>query len=349
MLQFLLESGHHIVQQSLEAGQSPQRSTPIRIPKTPEVLERMRQAYDLAYNPKARLSATALNSYLDCQLRFYLRYVAGLQAPEEVSAEIDSATFGSIFHKSAEYIYQDLTGHGNLITKEQIESLLKDQIRLESYVDRAFKELFFRLPENERPEYNGTQLINSAVIVRYIKQLLRHDMKVAPFHYVASEKSVSEEVTIHHPSGDFKTRVGGIIDRMDTQGDTLRILDYKTGGKPDMPPSVESLFIPSKNRSNYVFQTFLYASIMNRKQDLKVAPALLYIHKAASENYSPVICLKEGKKEAIPVTDFSRYEPEFREGLQNLLDEIFHPDTDFTQTEIEDKCTYCDFKAFCKK
>ena len=242
-----------------------------------------------------------------------------------------------------------MTAHGNLITKDQIEALLKDQVRLENYVDRAFKELFFRLPENERPEYNGTQLINSAVIVRYIKQLLRHDSKYAPFNYVASEKSVSERVTIHTPSGDFQSRVGGYIDRIDTKGDTLRILDYKTGGKPDMPPSVESLFVPSKTRSNYVFQTFLYAAIMSKKQDLKVAPALLYIHKAASDDYSPVVCLKEGRKEASQVTDFSLYEKDFREGLQKLLDEIFHPDTDFTQTEIEDKCTYCDFKAFCKK
>ena len=349
MLQFLIESGHNIVQQSLEAGQSPQRGTPIRIPKTPEVLARMHQVYDLACNDKARLSATALNCYLDCQLRFYLKYVAGLQAPEEVSAEIDSATFGQIFHKSAEYIYEDLTAHGKLITKDQIEALLKDQVRLEDYVDRAFKELFFRLPENERPEYNGTQLINSAVIVRYIKQLLRHDSKYAPFSYVASEKSVSERVTIHTPSGDFQSRVGGYIDRIDTKGDTLRILDYKTGGKPDMPPSVESLFIPSKTRSNYVFQTFLYAAIMSKKQDLKVAPALLYIHKAASDDYSPVLCLKEARKEASQVTDYSLYEKDFREGLQNLLDEIFHPDIDFTQTEIENQCTYCAFKAFCKK
>ena len=216
-------------------------------------------------------------------------------------------------------------------------------------MDRAFKELFFRLPENERPEYNGTQLINSAVIVRYIKQLLRHDLKYAPFSYVASEKSVSERMTIHTPSGDFQSRIGGYIDRMDTKGDTLRILDYKTGGKPDMPPSVESLFVPSKTRSSYVFQTFLYAAIMSRKQDLKVAPALLYIHKAASDDYSSVVCLKEGRKEASQVTDYSLYEKDFREGLQNLLDEIFHPDIDFTQTEIENQCTYCAFKAFCKK
>ena len=84
-------------------------------------------------------------------------------------------------------------------------------------------------------------------------------------------------------------------------------------------------------------------------QNLKVAPSLLYIHKAASEDYSPVICIKEARKEAEPITDFSIYEEDFRERLQRLLDEIFHPDIDFTQTEMEEKCTYCIFKAFCRK
>ena len=349
MLQFLVESGHDIVQQTLEAGQSPIQTTSIRIPKTPEVMERMHRIYNLTYNEKARFSPSALNCYLDCKLRFYLKYVAELQAPEEVSAEIDSATFGSIFHKAAEYIYKDLTQHGNLIAKEDIETLLKDDIRLEAYVDKAFKELFFHIPMEEKPEYNGTQLINSAVIVRYIKQLLRHDLKYAPFTFVGSEKSVSEKITIHTPSGDFDSRIGGYIDRLDVKEDTLRIVDYKTGGKADTPPNVASLFIPDKKRSNYVFQTFLYAAIMNRKQNLKVAPSLLYIHRAASEDYSPVVCLKEPRKSEIPVLDFSLYEEEFREELQQLLDEIFHPEVDFTQTEIEEKCAYCDFKAFCRK
>ena len=349
MLQYLIESKQPIVQQSIEAGQSPQERQTIRIHKTQAVMERMRQVYDLAYNPKAKISPSALNGYLDCPLRFYLKYVAGLQVPEEVSVEIDSATFGSIFHKAAEYIYNDLTTHGNLITKEVLENLLKDNIRLEAYVDNAFKELFFQVPVDEKPEYNGTQLINSAVIVRYIKQLLQHDLRYAPFHYIESEKSVKEEVTIHTPAGDFRSRIGGYIDRLDSKDDTLRIVDYKTGGTPDMPPSVESLFIPDKKRSNYIFQTFLYATIMSRLQKMKVAPSLLYIHRAASEDYSPVICLKEGRKEAEPVTDFSIYENEFREGLQKLLDEIFNPEVDFTQTEVEEKCAYCDFKAFCRK
>ena len=349
MLQLLIESDHHIIQQTLEAGQSPMRSVPISIPKTPQVMEQMHRIFNLEQNEKAFISPSALNNYLDCQLRFYLKFVVGLQAPEEVSAEIDSATFGNIFHKSAEYIYKDLTEHNSLIIKEDIEKLLKDPIRLENYVDRAFKELFFHIPLDEKPEYNGTQLINSAVIVRYLKQLLQHDQKHAPFTFMGSEKYVSEKIRIHTSSGDFTSRIGGCIDRMDIKDDTLRIVDYKTGGKADTAPSVASLFVPDKKRSNYIFQTFLYAAIMSRKQNLNVSPALLYIHRAASENYSPVVCLKEPRQPEIPVTNFSLYEEEFRDRLGKLLTEIFNTEIDLKQTEIKENCTYCSFKAFCKK
>lgn len=350
MLQFLIEWPHPITRQFLEAGQSPQGTSPITVEKTPDVMRRMQSLFDVRANPKAKFSPSALNYYLDCPLKFYYRYVAGLSAPDEVSAEIDSATFGSIFHYAAEHIYKDLTTHGKVINKEALETLLRNEVKLQDYVDTAFKKLFFNVPQNEKPEYNGIQLINSAVIARYLKQLLQNDLRYAPFTFIASEMEVDEPIDIQTPKGVIKSRIGGIIDRMDSKDGTLRIVDYKTGGDADTPPHVESLFIPDKKRSNYVFQTFLYAAIMCRKQPtMKIAPALLYIHRAATETYSPVIQMGEPRKPKEAVEDFSKYEKEYRERLQGLLEEIFNPEKSFAQTEIIEKCTYCDFKALCKR
>ena len=350
MLQFLIEWPHPITRQFLEAGQSPQGTSSITVEKTPDVMRQMQSLFDVRANPKAKFSPSALNYYLDCPLKFYYRYVAGLSAPDEVSAEIDSATFGSIFHYAAEHIYKDLTTHGKVINKEALETLLRNEVKLQDYVDTAFKKLFFNVPQNEKPEYNGIQLINSAVIARYLKQLLQNDLRYAPFTFIASEMEVDEPIDIQTPKGVIKSRIGGIIDRMDSKDGTLRIVDYKTGGDADTPPHVESLFIPDKKRSNYVFQTFLYAAIMCRKQPtMKIAPALLYIHRAATETYSPVIQMGESRKPKEAVEDFSKYEKEYRERLQRLLEEIFNPEKSFTQTEIIEKCTYCDFKALCKR
>lgn len=354
MLQFLIEWGYPVLRKQLEAAQSPQDSTPIIIEKTPDVMERMKSVFDIRSNPKALISPSALNCYLDCPLKFYYKYVALLSAPDEVTADIDSAKFGSIFHYAAEHIYKDLTAHGKLISKENLETLLKDEVRLQTYVDNGFKELFFNLPPNEQPEYNGIQLINSAVIVKYIQQLLRNDLRYAPFTFIGSEQRIFENIEICTSTGDIQSRIGGIIDRIDSKGESLRIVDYKTGGDADTPANVQSLFIPDKKRSNYVFQTFLYASIVCKKLREKndsrlVAPALLYIHRAASEKYSPVIQMGEPRKPKEPVDNFAQHEGDFRENLKTLLEDIFNPDISFTQTEIEDKCAYCDFRALCKK
>lgn len=227
--------------------------------------------------------------------------------------------------------------------------MLRNDVRLQAYVDTAFKEEFFHVPAGEQPEYNGTQLIHSKVIASYLRQLLRNDLQYAPFRMEGMEQKVTETLEIETPSGMLPLNIGGTIDRMDSKGDTLRIVDYKTGGTPKTPESIEQLFAPADNRPNYIFQTFLYAAIMCRKQGLKVAPSLLYIHRAASESYSPVIEMGAPRQPKVPVNNFAFYEDEFRERLSALLQEIYNPEEPFTQTEDAKKCEYCDFKRLCKK
>ena len=349
MLQFLVESPHDISREYLEAGQSPQHSREIEIHKTDEVLSRMYNTYDIRRHPNALFSPSALNTYLDCRLKFYYRYVAGLKAPDEVSAEIDSALFGTIFHRSAELVYQDLTANGKEIRKEDLEQLLRNDVKLQTYVDTAFKEELFHVPADERPEYNGTQLVHSKVIASYLRQLLRNDLQYAPFHMEAMEQKVTETIEVNTPLGTLPLNIGGTIDRMDSKNDTLRIVDYKTGGTPKTPENIEQLFTPADNRPSYIFQTFLYAAIMCRKQTLKVAPSLLYIHRAASESYSPVIEMGAPRQPKIPVYNFAFYEDDFRERLSALLQEIYNPGEPFTQTKDTKKCEYCDFKRLCNK
>ena len=349
MLQLLVEGPHEITREYLEAGQSPQNTLEIQIEKTPEILRRLYRAYDTAQPESVILSPSALNTYLDCRLRFYYRYVAGLKTPDEVSAEIDSALFGTIFHLSAQLAYTDLTANGKMIQREDLERLLRDEIKLQGYVDQAFKQELFKVALEEKPEYNGVQLINSKVIVSYLKQLLRNDLQYTPFEMVAMEKKVSEKITIQTALGPLTLRLGGTIDRMDAKEGTLRIVDYKTGGSPKIPANIEQLFTPSETRPNYIFQTFLYAAIMSRKQPLMVAPALLYIHRAASESYSPVIEMGEPRKPKIPVNNFAFFADQFRERLQALLEEIFDEKELFTRTEDMKKCAYCDFKVICKR
>lgn len=348
MLQFLIEWPHPIHRFFLQAGQAPQETHSLTVNKTTEVMKQLQARFDIRVRPSALLSPSALNTYLNCPMQFYFYYVAELQPPTMLIDEIDSPTFGNIFHYAAELTYQELTARDKLIRREDLEKLLKDEVKLKGYVDKAFKKHFFKLPDDEQAEYNGMQLISAEVIYTYLRQLLRNDLIYAPFCMEAMEKSVSEEVSINTPKGAIKARIGGNIDRMDSKEGVLRIVDYKTGGTAASTPTLESLFIPSPTRAKHVFQTFLYASIVVRRQTMKVAPSLLYIHQAASESYSPVIQIGQSTQKE-PVEDFSLYADKFRQHLQVLMEEIFNPEIPFTQTTVDKNCEYCDFKMICRK
>lgn len=349
MLQFLLEWPFEVEREFLEAGQSPQERKEIVVEKTPAIRELMVNYYDTKRNPEARFSPSAMNTYLDCRLKFYYHYVSQLKTSSEVNDEIDSSKFGSIFHRAAELAYRELTTNGTVVRKEDIERLLKQTARIQGFVDRAFKEIFFHVSPTEKPEYNGIQLINSKVITSYLKQLLRNDAHYAPFELMGMEARVGEVIPVKSEGETLSVRIGGTVDRMDCKDGILRVVDYKTGGNPKTITGIPQLFEPADDRPGHVFQTFLYASILTRQQSNQVAPSLLYIHRAASEDYSPLIEIGEPRKPKEPVVDFSKYDGEFRGKLRELLEEIFHPDVPFTQTEQIKKCQYCDFRTICRR
>ena len=356
MLQFLIEWNQEVRRVTLKTPQSPQDTESICIQKTPEIMKRMQSIYDVRVNPKALISPSALNCYIDCPLMFYFRYVAQLKPLDEASTEIDSALFGTIFHEAAEQIYNDLAKDGKEITQSRLEAILEKSYSplLEDYVHRAFNKHFFKQETNTKPEYNGTQYINSRVIYRYIRQLLEKDVKQTPFTYVGSEQKITEDIKINTPKGAIHSRIGGYIDRMECKRDTLYIVDYKTGGDSKTLNEIEKLFTPDEKRAKHIFQILLYCSLMCRKADgltaqiQKVAPKLIYIHKAATEDYSPLIQVKVDKKNT-EMENFLPYHEEYRARLQELLEEIFHPDLSFDQTDNEKTCAYCDYKDLCRK
>ena len=348
MNQLLVEWPHPINREFIEAKQTPTFTHPIVMEKTEEVIAKLVERYDINRpgNKNAILSPSALNTYLDCKLKFYYRYVAGLRSPNEVSDEIDAALFGSIFHKAAETIYKQLGKRDNWIREEDIKALLKFRVKIEEHVDNAFKELFFKIAKEKKPPYNGEQLINSRVITSYIIQLLRNDLKYTPFQIEGMEVNVYDKLEVNPSSGPITIQIGGNIDRLDLKEGILRIVDYKTGGSPTTPADIEQLFIPSDRRPNHVFQTFLYGSIVTKEAKYKVAPSLLYINRAAGDDYSPIIEMGQYRNK-VQITNFKMVEDEFNKRLRELISDIFEKDIAFDQTEFERQCEYCDFKSLC--
>ena len=342
MLQLMVENKIPISFFTLKAGQTPQLHASKAIEKTPDVIAQMQKHFS---QKEGGISPTAITNYLRCQLRFFYRYVCGIDEPDSTEDDlIDNRLFGNIFHKAAQIIYTPFISQ--TVTSSMLEELIKEEVTIERAVDEAFKHEFFKITDSSRPlpPLDGLQIINREVIIKYIRQLLEVDRRFTPFRIIDLEKWVSTEI------GGYK--VGGIIDRLDsihnpeTGEDQIRVVDYKTGSRNiNSLPDVASIFTSEaiKDHSDYFLQTFLYAHIVRSKTPKKVSPCLLFIQHAGGKDYDPTL---EIDKE--PVNDIATYSDEYKRLFENLLTEIFNPQLPFTPTDDRKRCETCPFASLCR-
>lgn len=348
MLQMLVESGHKIERLSLQAGQMPNVLQPHAVEKTDSIMQQLMKL--------DKLSPTAINRYLRCQLLFFYNTVAGLKESDEETDDIDNRTFGNIFHKGSQLIYEQLMDANFTVSENAIKDFLADKSALQRIVDRTFNEELFKVANaNQHPQYNGLQLINRGVIISYLKKLLQMDLSLTPFRILAMEKSVEQEVVFNVDGKSHTLTIGGYVDRLDEveegNGKVIRVVDYKTGRKPQTAVAAfEDIFSGdkvTKNHADYYLQTFLYAAIVRdslkwNKQKLPVSPALLFIQQASAEENDPV--LRVGKER---INDIAVYHNDFWAHLKALLSEIFNKERAFMPTKDRERCTRCPYKQVC--
>ncbi len=353
LLQLLTDKRLHINRYNLSTSIHSLQTDVIEVPKDERLLERIRNQYDLKTNPEAyTLSPSALNVFINCSLRFYLQYIEGIKAKDEMTDELDSSAFGTIFHRSAELIYREIGKIGDqkyfnpfVVQKEHFDLFLqKDSQWLNKIVSRAFSEKYFKNREVDPRQYNGEQLINFRVICHMLRRMIEFDRKQTPFYIYGLEYPVRSEYTLE--TNGITLQTGGIIDRLEEKDGVLRIVDYKTSGSAKTYKEMADLFEQKDTRASHIFQAFLYASILsgNEKNPYAVVPALLYLQDAGKEDYSPVI--PYAKEE---ITDFRTINPEFEVLFIEKMKELFNPQIPFKQTEAMKNCQYCDFKELCNR
>lgn len=345
--QLLAETDFPIRALRLQASTKVATCQPIRMEKSPEVMDLLHKTFDInSQKPgeKARiLSPTAINTYTTCPLRFYYRYVQKLEVPRDPDDGLDAGLFGEVFHKSAELVYRQLTSAGPVVRAEDIDRFTQQKGQaLEPIIRQAFREVYFK---DKEEDYSGILVIAVRVIQSYLLQLLRHDRKLTPFNIIGLEQWC--EMVLE--AGDVKVRTGGIIDRLDEVPDkdmdgaqVLRVVDYKTGGTPSAVTELPRLFVNTSQKEHYYFQTILYAIIQASQKQRLVTPCLFFVHKAGSEDYSSKLRLARKQ-----LNDVRPLQEDFLYHLTDVIAEIFDSQKPFTQTTQTDPCQYCDFAHFC--
>jgi len=296
------------------------------------------------YETDKALSASAINTYLDCPVKFYLSVIKGIDEEEAVSETLEHDTFGTILHRVMELAYKPF--HDKVVTADLLKLAAQDKNMTETIM-QAFAKDFFHT-EEPRPLV-GQAYLYGETIRKYACKILEYDRSLTPFKYISSEKSFRSSIEL---TSGRKIHIKGFIDRIDNINNTVRIIDYKSGKPASLVfESMDSLFdITSKDRKKAIMQVFLYAWVYaSEAGGNNVQPAVYYTRNLFKQgDFDPVIRMVNGKDKAV-VDNFEDYHKEFEDSLRMCLNEMFDAGKPFTQTPNIKHCEYCPFTGICSR
>jgi len=342
--QLIHESGWEIRHHILSSQVRLREVNPIAIAKTPDVLAALIKYTNL--NGKG-ISPSALNDYIECGLRFYLKHIAGLQEAEQVEEDVDARIFGNFLHNVMDWFYHELIDRKQSpeITGEDLQEKKIDSL-LEPLVDRAFREHYHLDPAKEI-EYRGQRVVVRAIVLQFAQRILELDRDYAPFTIeLIEERKFNGLLRLTGKEFAESVVISGRIDRVDRKEDQWRIIDYKTG-KDDLTfESIEALFSRRGKRNKAAFQTILYAWLYDRNTTVSgpIRPTLMN-----RKNLFKPEGLMTFRMDKRDITDIRPFLPEFEKNLQVLLEELFNLEVQFTQTEEVKNCTFCTFRTMCRR
>jgi truncated hemoglobin YjbI len=339
--QLLYESGLKPERKVLHNPIQPLAIKPITIAKNKEILEKLSLLNEGNVYFKG-ISPSALNSYIECRLKFYFRYIAKIKEPNEVEEDIDARVMGNFLHDVMELFYK------RICEKKKSKSIdISDFDQSEKTIDQLIEQVFitqYHLEPGKKVEFEGQRLVVREVVKRFAMRIVSIDKEYAPFTMEAIEQSgMLYRIKINQPPG--WAVVGGKIDRVDSKEGLYRIIDYKTGKDKLDFESIPSLFVRDEKRNKAAFQTLLYALLYKSRltnNSVRMMPGLINRMNLFEDAFQFGFKMNDQN-----LNDVGPLLPEFEEHLRVLLEEIFSPGEKFDQTSILESCRICPYQNIC--
>lgn len=277
-----------------------------------------------------KFSASSLDTYLRCGLRFYYRYILKLYEREEPGDEVDNLQIGSIVHTILKQYF--LSRKGVPLTGENLPA---DE--MQSVVDEVFTKTY-----GERVS-GRINILRRQIGLRMEEFLMAYQTQVVkrePVRIMDVETPLDAEF-----NGYTMT---GMIDRIERRGDSVYILDYKISARTDrlriafnkLDPADRSTWYDSIGSLQLPVYMILFE---NNFTDLdgQLNPVFLLLGKQRLDTH-----IETGLRDMTdnPDEDITM----IKEIVRKLLDEITDPEMDFQPAEdLTAECPNCPYKFIC--
>ena len=320
------------------------------------------------------LSASAINTYVSCPLRFYLEGVKGYKEAEKVEENIAANDFGTVIHNTMQQLYQPFEGEN--ITPEYIKKILNDG-KTDSIIENNYRKVY---RHNSSAQFDGKDLLPLHVIQSYVKNILRHDLQIAETSliYIGSEMKCGTQryFTLTENGVQILTKdeaekwpedkknelqvllLKGTIDRVDIVNNQIRIIDYKTGAAHHVFPEDLKANLYISENSDHVRQTLFYCYIYENNEfkrsngdkittltqsdseNKNITPYIYYVRNN-SKSIEHEICSKN-------IQGYANMREPFEIALKELIKEIFDKNRPFYAKPKFNNCDNCQFRNICQ-
>lgn len=319
---------------------------------TPVAFKQQEQVRDKVLNflTKRGLSASALNDFIGCHLKFYLANIEGIRFNETISEELQANQFGTIYHYVMQQVYAPFTNKE--ILHKDIAQLIKNEEHINHLIECAYASTLYNLGKKDNVEdylpypLKGIQLLTAEVIKDYVIASLKQDQARTPFYYRAGEASLDNVIEV--PGIEQKIKLKGFVDRIEEKDKYIQVYDYKTSQKTDIKQitnvekDINLLFIDGKiEGQEKILQLCFYYLLAEKKYNHSNIKVHLYFVKKVFED---ALLFNTTTERVLP----DGWKDLFIENLNQQITKMLQVDELFTLADEKSKtCDYCKFKAIC--
>lgn len=311
--------------------------------KTPDVMEKMADVV---------LSATSVETYATCPMKFYFQYILKLSAPAEVAEYLDNGMLGTVFHHTMEALY---TGEDRMrpdaandnktgpvrsrITADYIRKWLCREDAIRAKVNALIRR------ELKVARVQGRNIVMAGVITRYVLSTLEADL--AYLRQNGADHFNILDLEYQFNMVYLGSRFNGKIDRIDSlDNGKVRVIDYKTGS--DEPACLgltedqaDKPFADYKFKAAIQFHLYDEA-VIRAKEGLGFPSSREGLLNAM---YVPFRISADAVPQDYEVK--RSFAARMEEKIETLLRELKDEKTPFRKTEDAASCGFCDFKSIC--
>lgn len=311
----------------------------IEAKKTDEVYDKIiKKLSFVSEDKKSGLSPTSISCYLKCPLKFYLKYIEKINddIPQEL---IQSNVIGTIIHAALENLYKYFGSDD--ITLESFEEIYA------KYFNDALKKA---LADNNFPNglpHSGFNYLSSKMMDKMIENFIKQEIKFLKANKTMKIIGLEENLfaSIYVPEHKTNVNLTGNADRIDQVGNTIRIIDYKSGSVNDSDVVIKKNVNELKDLSEKSLQLLIYKYLYKKAHN-----------DIAADDIEPgIIGLRKISKGVFSLSNNSslfigeNLIEDFESKLSAIYNEILDKDIPFRQTEDENKCLNCSFVDICKR